>query len=121
MQTNPNNEHLFTSGSYDEYIRVWDDRNISKPLNSIKLDGGIWRIKWHPYQKNLLLIAGMRGGAYILDYQNEFKILIQNLDHGSENLTYGADWINPNDNNKYYTVGTSSFYNHEYRTWSFNL
>lgn len=70
----------------------------------------------------MLLIAGMRGGGYILNYEDKkFEILRQNLDHESENLTYGSDWINPQRESKSYVVGTASFYNHEYRTWGFEL
>lgn len=45
-------------GSYDESLAIWDLRSLSRPLSSIKLDGGVWRLRWLPtlplFEKELL-------------------------------------------------------------------
>ena len=30
-------EHNFCTGSYDEHVRIWDDRNLSSPTNDFKI------------------------------------------------------------------------------------
>lgn len=45
------------TGSYDEYMRAWDVRSISKPVNGtlVCLGGGVWRIKHHPFVRDVVL------------------------------------------------------------------
>eukprot|EP01029_Cantina_marsupialis_P029943 TRINITY_DN78637_c1_g1_i1.p1 TRINITY_DN78637_c1_g1~~TRINITY_DN78637_c1_g1_i1.p1 ORF type:complete len:354 (-),score=88.18 TRINITY_DN78637_c1_g1_i1:72-1133(-) len=134
MQFHPNKEHMMVTGSYDHYVRLWDDRNMTEPLSSIDTEGGVWRLKWHPYHDDLLLTACMRGGAQVFsvgfEESSEISLLVKNMEHGSESLTYGADWIRPCENEKAeekedesikqsHLVGTCSFYNKEMRVWKF--
>lgn len=35
-------------GSYDESLSIWDLRLLSRPVSSIKLGGGVWRLRWLP-------------------------------------------------------------------------
>lgn len=47
-------------------MRQLDDR---KPLfRTGKLGGGIWRIKWHPYTPNRVLVGAMHMGCRILQF-----------------------------------------------------
>jgi len=40
-----------------------------RPLFRTKpLGGGIWRIKWHPYSPNRMLVGAMHGGCRILNF-----------------------------------------------------
>lgn len=41
--------------SYDEYIRLWDMRNIKNEVEKSKRDGGVWRCEWRPDLKNEVL------------------------------------------------------------------
>lgn len=59
---------MFVSGSYDERVRVWDNRNLSRPICThigAPVGGGVWRLKWHPHTPGVLLGACMHGGARI--------------------------------------------------------
>jgi len=49
-------------GSYDGIAQVFDKRAFRsrKPLTSLDIGGGVWRLKWHPSRNNLLAAAGMR-------------------------------------------------------------
>lgn len=83
IQTNPFNEHVIATGSYDEYLRIWDKRNWKSPLGSLRLGGGAWRVKWYPaypssnkdnesvtqndQMKNLILVSAMHGGVHVID------------------------------------------------------
>lgn len=58
IQSNKHKPNIFTSGSYDESICIWDNRSMKKPLSDISVGGGVWRLKWH-FESNLLLAACM--------------------------------------------------------------
>lgn len=64
----PRHEHLVACGSYDERVCIYDIRYLSqKPLfRSDSLGGGIWRLKWHPYSDQKLLVSAMHGGCLVL-------------------------------------------------------
>lgn len=61
----PYNTHAFATGSYDEYVRVWDDRNLKSPVVSLHVQGGVWRSKWmRPGTTNdSLILACMHSGC----------------------------------------------------------
>lgn len=96
---NKDSENMMITGSYDEKIRIWDKRNLSKETKSICVNGGPWRIKQYKvnfiFSQDYLLAACMRGGAYIIENKldsDELKVACRNEDHGGENLVYGCDW-----------------------------
>jgi hypothetical protein len=56
----------------DENVSLMDTRYMGRaqrPLwKSGKLGGGIWRIKWHPYTANRMLVGAMHAGCCVLDF-----------------------------------------------------
>lgn len=64
MQCSPHTEHLLATGSYDEELRLWDVRMLSRPVESchVGIGGGVWRIKWHEKVPCGIVVAGMHGG-----------------------------------------------------------
>mmetsp|Transcript_22990 Transcript_22990/g.29366 ORF Transcript_22990/g.29366 Transcript_22990/m.29366 type:complete len:183 (-) Transcript_22990:696-1244(-) len=120
MQCSIHRENILVTGSYDNIIRIWDKRNLTKSLCSqIDAGGGVWRLKFHPQidKHNLLLAACMRNGFRIYDIADRFgqtKDLdteigasVGSEEHnkcigsfnngfpkgGWETLGYGVDWI----------------------------
>lgn len=40
---------------------------MKQPLSVSSLGGGVWRVKWEPFQANRILTASMHNGFHILD------------------------------------------------------
>lgn len=123
MHSSPYKEYIFATGSYDEHVRLWDTRFIKRvPLSSTSAGGGVWRLKWSPHDKDLLLAACMHNGFTVLNCSDvnaaSQSTVINFKEHNS--LAYGADWcfsrhLESNDK----LVATCSFYDHKLCVWSF--
>ena len=146
-QWHPELEHIFVTGSYDEYIRIWDDRQLKKPiieehtgkysalvLNSFlihfTLAGGVWRTKWKTMKSNnrsYLAVSCMQGGSAIYDVNNliDSKItwqqLYHHIDDSSNHLAYGIDFLNDDDHENEMksklVVVSCSFYDNSLSVW----
>lgn len=60
-----------TNNTDDETIVLFDARYLDehRPLHRTKhLGGGIWRIKWHPYSPDRMLVAAMHGGCRVVNF-----------------------------------------------------
>ena len=62
----PSTPHLLATGSYDERARLWDARMLRAPLVEHECGGGVWRLKWHPERRDVLLAACMHAGFAVL-------------------------------------------------------
>ena len=110
---------MFASGGYDDHVRVWDSRNLKKPITEpLKVNDGVWRLKWHPTKENLLLGACMRSGFIIMEQVHILDIWSDNHNPGTwEALGYGVNWLIQGDST---SIATASFYDKSLRmlTWT---
>ncbi|XP_059059171.1 diphthine methyltransferase isoform X1 [Achroia grisella] len=98
-------EHQLLTGSYDEKVRLWDARNLKQCVTETDVNGGVWRLKFHPYKPTSILAACMYGGFRILLLEEQaITVVCEYLGHDS--IAYGADWQYSEDS----LVATCSFY-----------
>jgi len=127
--------HSLLTGSYDECLRVWDVRSMRRPVyTSDKYGDGVWRLRWHPEQSGLLLVAGMRSGVHIVDTHKlgEPDVSTVQVGHYQAHedmypadgppvdafLAYGADWCHKMEPNGERLGASVSFYDHSVHVWA---
>lgn len=89
----PGHDNIIITGSYDEYIRVFDTRSFKKEKDQLFTNGGVWRIKQHPKYPELLLTANMYASAAIIKFDQgalSLKELARYPEHAG--ICYGCDW-----------------------------
>lgn len=93
IQTNPHLDNVLITGSYDENLRLWDMRMAHSPVMKVELGlgGGVWRMKWHPFDQGLVLAACMHKGFSIVRVEGEKMEVVEDY-NAHESLAYGADW-----------------------------
>ncbi|KAF9419374.1 Diphthine methyltransferase [Podila epigama] len=82
----------FTSKAYDESILIWDTRSMRQPLGTTEIGGGVWRLKWHPNRKDVILAGCMHNGFHVITYDDEWSSTIVSSFMEHESLAYGCDW-----------------------------
>lgn len=104
-------EHCLITGSYDEYLRIFDTRNWRTPVTDLQLFGGVWRIKPSKCDRNVLLCACMYKNFSVCrvnDERNALKLVAEFNEH--ESICYGADWAPNRLCNGGQVMITCSFY-----------
>lgn len=130
VQTMPN--HIWTGG-YDDTVRVWDVRQMRTSVAQHNVHGGVWRIRFHPNDPNLVLVAAMYHGCTVVRWHDSCKddesghlTTVCEYD-GHESIAYGAEWVPQLEGNRQNSANgcrrlavTASFYDKAVRLWSFN-
>ncbi|XP_033213690.1 diphthine methyltransferase [Belonocnema kinseyi] len=124
LHSNPGEQFLLASGSYDERLRLWDTRKLGRPISKTNLEGSVWRLKWNTFENNYLLAACSHSGFRVLDCKNIEKPIILAEYNEHESLAYGCDWsflnstelfqrdLYPEPGRQISLVSTCSFYDH---------
>ncbi|KZS92962.1 WD40 repeat-like protein [Sistotremastrum niveocremeum HHB9708] len=123
IQSNPHSEFYIAVGSYDSNVRLLDKRKLGRPVSTVEVGGGAWRVKWHPSstRQHDLLVACMHDGCKVVRFggfgdQEEPQIVKRFYEHQS--MAYGVDWAfsSPRTDEKTEIV-SCSFYDHALRVW----
>ncbi|KAF9984871.1 Diphthine methyltransferase [Mortierella antarctica] len=120
IQSNPHDEFTLATGSYDESVLIWDTRSMRQPLSTTETGGGVWRLKWHPTRKDILLAGCMHNGFHVIHYDEGWStgsIGSSFMEHKS--LAYGVDWsyAEPPTPSEMPLVVSCSFYDHLIHLW----
>ncbi|KAG0317618.1 Diphthine methyltransferase [Dissophora globulifera] len=120
IQSNPHNDHILATGSYDENVLIWDTRSMRNPLSATETGGGVWRLKWHPASADILLAGCMHNGFHVLRYDSAWSsgtIVSSFMEHTS--LAYGVDWSYAPTaaKSELPLVASCSFYDHKIHLW----
>ena len=152
IASSPHDSNVVVTGSYDEFLRLWDVRNTSRPVmrvlsadtDKVHCGGGVWRIKFHPVNPKLLLVACMHDGFKIMHVDYAADALeadgahapVRTMHHyeGHASLAYGADWVRMQGNGgdgvedkeadascTTAIVATCSFYDRALHVWEAQL
>ncbi|EFN62072.1 WD repeat-containing protein 85 [Camponotus floridanus] len=90
IHSNAVKSFMLATGSYDEFLRLWDKRNLRRPVSKINLNGGIWRLKWDPFTHQYLLAACMYEDFKIINCDCNMSIIGNYNKH--DGISYGCDW-----------------------------
>ena len=117
IQSHPTEEYTLATGSYDQFVHLFDTRKMKEPITKYDTGGGVWRIKWHPTKSEVLLTANMHNGFQILKKVNDsIEVLTKYDEH--ESLAYGVDWCyDPSSIHTAPIIGSASFYDHRFDLW----
>lgn len=83
VQCHPSNENIVLSGSYDEQVLIWDKRKWNEPSGSFEAGGGVWRIKFNPFNSDQIALACMYEGFKIFNWSNGQKSKSNSLSFSS--------------------------------------
>eukprot|EP00300_Choanocystis_sp_HF-7_P009124 c16272_g1_i3.p2 GENE.c16272_g1_i3~~c16272_g1_i3.p2 ORF type:complete len:128 (-),score=35.27 c16272_g1_i3:32-415(-) len=103
-------ENRVLTGSYDDTLCLWDTRAMKKPLHSVPIGGGVWRIKEHPSTPEYVAVAGMYNGFHIVRVSETPEVVESYMEHKS--IAYGIDWIGSTN-----LLACASFYDNLLSLW----
>jgi len=92
---------------------------MRRPLASLPVGGGVWRIKHHPHTPCLLGLACMHDGFKVanVDYAAA-QLSIEHEHHDPHSsLAYGVDWCYSARADGHDILGCCSFYDHLFSLW----
>ena len=96
---------------------------MKQPISDVNLDGGVWRLKWDPFERKHLLAACMYGGFRIVDCDKTEIPSVVGEYNEHESIAYGCDWcflnskeiseqILERETRNAFLISTCSFYDH---------
>jgi WD40 repeat protein len=110
-------EHGLLSGSFDERVRLWDLRSVRRPVESLRMAGGVWRLRPHPRRSGVFAVACMHGGAAVLAVAADGTMSAHSPFTAHQTLCYGIDWLNGADATAAEIV-SCSFYDNLVCAWT---
>lgn len=118
-------DHLTSTCSYNDTVRLFDVRKPLKPLTEANVGGGAWRVKWHPHveRKHDLLVACMHDGFKVMHFNSAHQMIptedyavVKRFDE-HQSLAYGVDWSYAEDAQADTLIASGSFYDAKLHVW----
>ena len=109
----PFDEHSFSTGSYDNTLALWDMRNIisdkdPKPRMHQEFGGGVWRVDWHPQDKDIVCVTCMYAGNALFNMRT---MEIVTFDAPNKFISYAGKFVGIDK------MVTCSFYDGRVSQW----
>lgn len=113
-------EHTLWTGGYDDHVRIWDRRAMKRSVTEANLGGGVWRLKFHPHEPTLVLVACMYNGFKVLRIDKASALHTIAHYEGHESIGYGAAWLVSDEESVDHELHalTASFYDKSLQLWS---
>lgn len=106
-------DNRIASGSYDKNLRVWDKRTMGRPLSSVQVDSGVWRLK--RMSSGRILAACMHDGFYVFDCDSSSNAITMAQHEKVKGLSYGCSF-DPTEKIAF----TCCFYQRQVQQWHIN-
>uniref|UniRef100_A0A182QVW6 methylated diphthine methylhydrolase n=1 Tax=Anopheles farauti TaxID=69004 RepID=A0A182QVW6_9DIPT len=109
-------EHVLLTGSYDENIRLFDERQLKGSISELALQGGVWRLRSNPLEEpDRILCACMYHNFSVVQLlpDDTFELVGEYGEH--ESICYGCDWqhVGSSLHRSKRVIATCSFYDHK--------
>lgn len=114
----PHRPHELWTGGYDDHVRVWDTRAMKQCAHELDVCGGVWRIRFHPAQPDVALIAAMYDGCKVVRLSEGAGLELVSEYPGHTSIAYGAEWVAGLDHADELVALTASFYDYQVRLWT---
>lgn len=112
-------EFQLWTGGYDDTLRLWDVRAMKGSVAEVGVGGGVWRVRFHPRKRGLLLLATMYDGFKIVRREEgSDQLSVACHYQGHQSLAYGATWVPSLDTGEEHVAMTGSFYDHSLQLWT---
>uniref|UniRef100_A0A182XW52 methylated diphthine methylhydrolase n=1 Tax=Anopheles stephensi TaxID=30069 RepID=A0A182XW52_ANOST len=86
-------DHVLLTGSYDENVRLFDERQLKGSVAELPLHGGVWRLRTNPHREPSQILCGCMYHNFSvvqLTSDDTFELIGEYAEH--ESICYGCDW-----------------------------
>uniref|UniRef100_A0A182SCQ1 methylated diphthine methylhydrolase n=1 Tax=Anopheles maculatus TaxID=74869 RepID=A0A182SCQ1_9DIPT len=109
-------DHALLTGSYDENVRLFDERQLKASVSELPLHGGVWRLRSNPHRNPDQILCGCMYHNFSvvqLKADDSFELIGEYGEHAS--ICYGCDWqqVGANYRAGKRIIATCSFYDHK--------
>uniref|UniRef100_A0A340TBA2 methylated diphthine methylhydrolase n=1 Tax=Anopheles minimus TaxID=112268 RepID=A0A340TBA2_9DIPT len=109
-------DHTLLTGSYDENVRLFDERQLKGSVSELPLQGGVWRLRTNPHREPDKILCGCMYHNFSvvqLNPDDTLKLIGEYREH--ESICYGCDWQQVGENYRTgkHLIATCSFYDHK--------
>nr|XP_040227611.2 diphthine methyltransferase [Anopheles coluzzii]XP_040227612.2 diphthine methyltransferase [Anopheles coluzzii] len=109
-------DHILLTGSYDENVRLFDERQLKCSVSELPLHGGVWRLRSNPLREpDAILCACMYHNFSVVQLNADDSFELVGVYGEHESICYGCDWqqVGKGYRSGRNVIATCSFYDHK--------